>query len=205
MNKIKLLYDIFTTMKKKKEIKGIVHIEGKKDKKNIFKLENEFEKNMENGHMKANIRTEVNDQGKVLNHEGTTEFSFEDFDGEDHHGFMHHFHHYSHRKNRGVKERLNKVAFMFHILNELKVNDQENNGYTLSLNAKEIPEEIKNKIHHPHFIEEFHSIDLENMDLNVFINKSYEVKKIELTASGNKMEEKEIAYEMDILVEISLS
>ena len=78
MSKIKLLYDVFKTMKDKEGFNGDVKIEAIENEKKVFSLSNEFSTNKETGTTKAKISTEVDYEDNKLKHESTTEFNMKD-------------------------------------------------------------------------------------------------------------------------------
>ena len=59
MSKIKLLYDVFKTMKDKEAFNGDIKIEAIENEKKVFFLSNEFSTNKETGATKAKVTTEV--------------------------------------------------------------------------------------------------------------------------------------------------
>jgi hypothetical protein len=131
MSKIKLLYDVITTMKDKESCRGKLKVEGSKDQVKIFGLDNEFEKNMADGRVKAKVTLEMDNDGKKVKHESTTEFEGCGSHGTGHRGFMGHmFSHHCHGqhpdqgqtggcgeiKRCGIKEKLSRLACMLNVL-----------------------------------------------------------------------------------------
>jgi len=234
MNKIKFLYDVITKMKNKEVITGTLKTESKKDNLNIFSFENEFEKNMTTGHTRAKINTEMDYEGKKIKHESNTDFNMPEFNGKMHHCFMKHMHSHSHGEDHkgikfGPKEGLNKIAFAFGILSALKVDEVEDNLYKLSIDINEIPEDIKKSFHekmksekltqedgshqhhsmkgfhHHHFMKDFHSMDNLAIDLNIYINKDFEIEKILFDASGKQKDKLAVEHEMNTKAEITFT
>jgi hypothetical protein len=223
MNKIKLLYDVITKMKNKEVINGTITAEGKKDNLNIFSFENEFEKNTLTGHIKTKISTEMDYEGKRIKHESSTDFNMPDCHGNMHHRFIKH--HHNHDEDHtgmkfGPKDGLNRIAFALSILNALKADELEDKSYMLSLSLNEMPEDIKQAIHekmnsekssekhglHDHFfMKEFHSMNSLNIDLNIYINKDFEIEKIMFNAKGEQRDELSVEHEMSTKVDLSLT
>lgn len=222
MNKMKLLYDVITKIKNKEVIKGTIKTEVCKDNLNVFSLENEFEKNMTSGRTKAKIITEMDYEGRKVKHESNTDFDMPEFNGKMHHCFMKHLHSHNHEENHkeikfGPKEGLNRIGFAFGILSALKVNEAEDNLYKLSIDINEIPEDIKKAIHekmnsekpkekndfHDHcFMKEFHSMNNLDIDLNIYVNKDFEIEKIMLDANGIQKDELAVEHDMSTKAEI---
>ncbi|MHB8158584.1 MAG: hypothetical protein ACYDEQ_14570 [Desulfocucumaceae bacterium] len=212
MSKIKLLYDVITTMKDKESFSGNIKVEGRKDQVKIFGLDNEFEKNIADGRMKAKFSLEVDCDGKIVKHESSTEFDGSSCHGASPHGFMgrmisHHCH--GHQPNHGhieaccgprrcgIKGGLARLSFLLSILNSMKVKEQEDKSSVLSLDFNEIPGEMKQilhekflhiKMHHDHghqcMFKEFSTLEILNAGLNILINKNKEVEKITLIIEG---------------------
>jgi hypothetical protein len=205
MSKIKLLYDVFKTMKDKEGFNGDVKIDATENEKKVFSLSNKFSSNKETGTTKAKISTEVDYQDNKLKHESTTEFNLKDhLHKHGGHGMRMHGRHPECSSGGSLKNKLSHVTFMLGVLNKIKV--EENGEKTLlSLDLKEIIVELKEmrpefqgsdceemKIdmskHHKHhaFIKELMEMEATDANLNVWINKSNELEKVEILANGNK-------------------
>ncbi|MFZ7101618.1 MAG: hypothetical protein ACOWWO_03035 [Peptococcaceae bacterium] len=156
MNKIKLMYDVVKATKSKTVISGVLKVEACKSKRQVFALENEFEKDLTNGTTKAKIKTELDYEGRIVRHESSTEFNHAD----DCHFYgmrdKHHFHHrHFHQHNCGPQGKLAKMLFLLKALDDLKVTDGEDQGLLLTLDINEIPEDIKELMLHKHGPERF--------------------------------------------------
>ncbi len=162
MGKIKLLYDVVTTMKDKEYIHGNLKVEGSRNQVKIFGLDNEFEKNMSDGRLKARIALEMDKNGKKVKHESSTEFEGCGFHDAGRQGMMDRlFSHYGHghrpglghtgaqndMKRCGLKDKLSRLAFMLSILNSIKVKEQEDQSTVLSLDFADIPGDMKELFH----------------------------------------------------------
>jgi hypothetical protein len=237
MNKIKVLYDVVTTMRKKENIKGTLIVNAKKDEVNVFELSNAFEKSNVNGRMKAKVNAEVNCAGKSFKHESSTDFDGEGFHG--HHNFMKHMHgqmpmhhhgsNHPDRKFGGPKEGLNKLAFVLGLLNTLKFEEKEDKSGVLTLNLRDVPEDIKNMVHekikqgkfhgeheeqrfegnnefkgHHAFMKELHDIISPEIEINIWVSKNSEVEKVLITANGKSQGEEE-AHDMSVKAELNLA
>lgn len=64
MNKIKVLYDVFKTMKEKEVFKGKLKFEATKGEVKVLSFSNEFETNTKNGETKAAINVDFDAEGK---------------------------------------------------------------------------------------------------------------------------------------------
>ncbi len=230
MSKIKLLYDVITTMKDKESCSGNLKVEGSKDQVKIFGLDNEFEKNMADGKMKAKVTLEMDKDGKKVKHESSTEFEGSCSHGTGHQGFMGHmFSHHCHgqhpdhgqvgdcgdKKRCGIKEKLSRLACMLNVLNSLKVKEREDKSTVLSLDFNEIPGELKKMIHekllqkkmqHEHghqcMCKEFSTMEVSTGGLNIIINKNKEVEKVTLTIEGKQKDDLNNPHHMNLQAEL---
>ena len=191
MNKIKVLYDVFKTMKDKEAFNGDVTIEAIVNEKKVFFLSNQFSTNNETGTTKTKISTEVDYEDNKFKHESTTEFNMKD----------HHHHNHGMLKHGNLKDKLSHVTFMLGVLNKIKV-EEDGDKTLLSLDLKEIIDEVKelhpklddkicekmkeDKSHHHVFIKEFIEMEATDASLKVSINKTNEVEQVEIIANGNK-------------------
>jgi hypothetical protein len=222
------MYDVITTMKDKEVIRGILKVEGLKDQTKIMNLANEFEKNLLTGETKVKLNTELDYDGKKVKHESQTEFTMQGCHGPGHHGFMkhlHHHHHHSHScgeqrdelKCRGFKGRLTKLAFVLSILNQIKAEEKEDKSVILSLDIKEIPDEIKeacrdrisqrpmSEVHQHHgFMKEFLTLQDPTIKCNVWLSKNREIEKISVTVGGKQINELNENHDLNLKAELSL-
>ncbi|KJS17815.1 MAG: hypothetical protein VR69_03535 [Peptococcaceae bacterium BRH_c4b] len=232
MNKIKLLYDVVTTMKEKEFLKGTLKVEGSRDKVKIFGFDNDFEKNLADGRTKAKVCLELDCEGKKVKHESSTEFELPGFQGHRRHGLMshmrfHHCHGYYHNNDQagdcsgikcdGLKGKLSKIAFVLNMLNSMKVEELEDKSIKLSLDFDEasgdmqgfIREKLQQhkKMHHNDDFQcacsEFSGMEISAVKLNVFINKNSEVKKVILTVDGLQKDEINGQRSLNLKAELS--
>lgn len=231
MNKIKVLYDVVTTMKSKETVKGKVEVEAKKDNEKIFGFENEFERSNETGYCKAKINSEVNCEGRSVKHESSTEFTMRD--SQDHHGFMRHMHHMHKHQHRGMgvggpKECLNRIGFALGLLNAIKLEENDDKSLLMTLNLKDMPEEMKKVLHekmetarssedhhkfedfegqehsaHCAFMKELHGIAAPEIEAKFWINNNKEVERITITANGKGNEETG-GHTIDLIAELNM-
>jgi hypothetical protein len=223
------MYDVITTMKDKEVIKGILKVEGLKDQTKIMTLANEFEKNLLTGETKVKLSTELDYDGKKVKHESQTEFTMQGCHGSRHHGFMKHLHHHHHHhdhhcgehqddlKGRGLKGKLTKLAFVLSILNQIKAEEKEDKSVILSLDIKEIPDEIKevcrdrisqrpmSEAHQHHgFMKEFLTLQDPTIKCNLWISKNREIEKISVTVGGKQINELNENHDLNLKAELSL-
>jgi len=207
------MYDVINTMKEKEVIRGTLKAVGLKDQVEIGHFINEFEKNLTNGETKVKISTEFDCDGKKLKHDSQSEFTMQGCcSSHKHHGFLKHMHHHhahsnsgdqnqDHPKCCGIKGKFTKLAFLLNILNQIKVDENEDKSVILSLNLTEIPEELKKVFNermsqhtkpenHPHhgFMKECCTLKDPKIGVNIWINKAREVEKIVVTVDGNHSE-----------------
>jgi hypothetical protein len=205
MNTIKLLYDVFKTMKEKESFNVIAKVEAVKGELKVLSFSNEFTTNTVTGETKAKISSEVDCDGKKIKHESNTEFNIKDCK---HRKFHHHAHGMGNHKSGtccehgGIKAKLSKITFVLNVLNNLKVEEMDGLS-VLSLDLKDIIKEIKEQHknlaehhansfnqniaeHHKHciFIKELLCSENSDAVLNIYINKNNEVEKVEVTAKG---------------------
>ena len=146
MNKIKVLYDVFKTMKEKEVFKGNIKFEATKGDAKVFSFSNEFETNTKSGETKANINVDLDAEGKKVKHESNSEFNIKDCP---HHGFHRGMHMHNHGMNMhgmrghgGIKGGLSKVTFILNLLNNIQVEEKDEKAI-ISLELKEVFKEIK--------------------------------------------------------------
>lgn len=201
MNKIKLLYDVFKTMKEKELFNVNIKLDAAKGEEKVVSFSNEFNTNTTTGESKAKINSEFNCDGKKVKHESNTEFNMKDCK---HHKFHHHRgqHGMGCCEHGGIKAKLSKITFILNVLNNLKV-EQKDEVSVVSLNLKDIINEIKDQHkdlakphknfhteemgeHHKHceFIKELLCCENSDGELSIYINKNNEVEKIEVDAKG---------------------
>lgn len=225
MGKIKLLYDVITTMKDKESFSGTLKVEGSRDKVKILGLDNEFEKNMADGRVKAKFSLEMDCEGKKVKHESSTEFGGPGFQGAGKHGFMgrmmaHHCHgHHPFHGHPGpccgIKDGLARLSFILSVLNSMKVKEQEDKSTVLSLDFAEINGEMKKTIHekllqkimeHDHghqcVCKEFSGMDDIKAGLNILINKNREVEKVTLMIEGKQKDQVNDPRHMNLQAEL---
>ncbi|MFZ5643406.1 MAG: hypothetical protein ACOY46_07430 [Bacillota bacterium] len=231
MNKIKLLYDVVTTMKEKELLKGNLKVEGSRDSVKIFGLDNDFEKNFLDGRTKARVCLEVDCEGKKVKHESSTEFELPGMQGHCRHGLISHFHHchghhHSHHKADscdgakccGFKEKLSRIAFILKVLNSIKVEELESKSVVLTLDFDEasgdmqglIREKLQQhkKMHKNDDFKcaasEFSGMEISAGKLNVFINKNNEVERVVANVDGKRKDENNGLHSMNLRAELSL-
>lgn len=202
MNKIKVLYDVFKTMKEKESFNGNIKVEAVKGGTKVLSFSNEFSTNTVTGETKVKISSESDFDGKKAKHESNTEFNMKDCK---HHKFHHHMHMHHHGmccEPGSIKAKLSKITFILNLLNNLKT-EEKDGKLILSLDLKEIIKEIKE--HHKDLGEQHKDSCDHNMDdhhkhcacikeflcaahtdavLNIYVNKNNEVEKVEVVANG---------------------
>ncbi|MBZ9685584.1 hypothetical protein G9F72_004360 [Clostridium estertheticum] len=202
MSKIKILYDVFKTLKDKESFNGDVKIEAIMNDKKVFDLSNEFSTNKETGLTKAKVSTEVDYEDNRLKHESTTEFNLKDHVHQHGgHGMWMHGNHHGCANGGNLKNKLSHVTFALGVLNNIK-QEEDGDKTLLSLDLKEIIHEAKemhpalhdrsceemkeNKSPHHAIVKKLMEMEANDATLKVWINKSNEVEKVEILANGNK-------------------
>jgi hypothetical protein len=235
MGKMKLLYDVIMTMKGKESFMGNFKVEGSKDQIKIFDMNNDFEKNLAKGQMKAKVSFETDCAGKKVKHESNTEFDMTGFLDCDGHGFMHrgffhqwHDHHEHHPHPHhvrpdgmrccGIKGKLSKLALLASMLNSMKMEAQEDKSTLLSLGFEDLPGDMKtllqeklqqHRMHHAHCfngrLKEFSGLEIGNARLSIRINKNNEVEKFLFNVEGKLKDESGVLHPLILQAELNLT
>ncbi|AJH01664.1 MULTISPECIES: hypothetical protein [Clostridium] len=210
MNKIKVLYDVFKTMKEKEVFKGSVKLEATKGDVKVLSFSNEFETDTKSGETKANISVDLDAEGKKVKHDSNSEFNIKECP---HHGFHRgmHNHGMNMHGHGGIKGGLSKVTFILNLLNNVQVEEKDEKAI-ISLELKEVFKEIKD-IHkechkgmdeekimehirqmkesddrgfhkHHKFIKELLCSENSDAILKIYANKDNEVEKVEISSKG---------------------
>lgn len=210
MNKIKVLYDVFKTMKDKEIFKGNLKLEAAKGEVKVFSFSNEFETNTKNGETKAKLNVDLDAEGKKVKHESNSEFNIKNCP---HHKFHKgiHMHHHEHNGHGGIKAGLSKITLVLNLLNNMQVEEKDEKSI-ISLDLKEVLKEVKDmhkdfhkgvddekaleyhkQMHngmnkdfckHHEFIKEILCCDQSTSLLKVYANKNNEIEKVEISAKG---------------------
>lgn len=218
MNKVKLLYDIVKTMKEKDVFEGQLDVAVNKGSEAIFKMNNEFYKNLSGGESKIKLNTEVLHDGKKVRHQSETEFTGDCC--EKHQAFFKHIHQLHHEKcaigefgkQCGIKWKLNKLACILGILHNLKVSESEK-GCQISLDKNDIPEDMKICLHeklsqkmmekHNQCCSQLEGMELTDINLVITISKSNDIENIHLSVKGKCSCSESGEQNVDISVNIS--
>lgn len=210
MNKIKVLYDVFKTMKEKEVFKGSVKLEATKGDVKVLSFSNEFETDTKSGETKADISVDLDAEGKKVKHDSNSEFNIKECP---HHGFHRgmHNHGMNMHGHGGIKGGLSKVTFILNLLNNVQVEEKDEKAI-ISLELKEVFKEIKD-IHkechkgmdeekimehirqmkesddsgfhkHHKFIKELLCSENSDAILKIYANKDNEVEKVEISSKG---------------------
>ncbi|ATW28741.1 hypothetical protein [Candidatus Formimonas warabiya] len=224
MNKIKVMYDVVKKLKEKEVFKGTLAGEIKKDQVKLFGLAKEFEKDTAQGQVKAKISTEWDFAGKKGRHESSTEFHTPECAGTGmhHHHFMRHGHHFDHHPGIhgccGVKGKLDKIAFVLNLFNNIKVDEEKDGRAVLSLTVTELPEDVKNhlkahldqKINRPEegekgcVLKELAALEEASLEVKVMINPNSEIEKIVLAGQGKQKDAQNGVHDLSLGAEINL-
>lgn len=213
MNKIKVLYDVFKTMKEKEVSKGSVKLEATKGDVKVLSFSNEFETNTKSGETKANISVDLDAEGKKVKHDSNSEFNIKECP---HHGFHRGMHNHGMNMHGmhghgGIKGGLSKVTFILNLLNNVQVEEKDEKAI-ISLELKEVFKEIKDmhkEFHkgmdeekimehirqmkesddrgfhkHHKFIKELLCSENSDAILKIYANKNNEVEKVEISSKG---------------------
>ncbi|NLD48947.1 MAG: hypothetical protein GX660_17440 [Clostridiaceae bacterium] len=219
MNKIKILYDVFKTMKSKEVFNGTLTAEAVKGEKKVFSFANSFEKNKKSGFKKVTTNSEVDFDGKKIKLQNSIEFQGDECKGPE--CLVKYLH--AHKCKTGVKHCLSKITFALGVLNSLKVLEQQDKSLILSLQPADMPEELKAALcehlkeccdNHKcmdeedckhKFMKELHNMEKTGFDFKVFINSKSEIEKISIEIDGLKKEENNEKCDMKAIAKVSFN
>lgn len=215
MNKIKFLYDVVKAMREKDIWNGVATAEVQKNQAKVFFIKNEFEKNLLTMQTKATITTEIDYEGKQVNHNSTTEFTnHSPCQG---HKLFRHMHHAG-SCCKGLRRKLSKLAFALNLLDSIQLEEQENSSTLISLEINEIPEDIKtllqekvSQVHssddvHPHsFMRDICCTTEGNLSLAISVNKEYQIEKTVLTFDGIQNSANQEEHKWSIVANLQLN
>ncbi|KLU61654.1 hypothetical protein CEB3_c20870 [Peptococcaceae bacterium CEB3] len=223
MNKLKLLYDVITTMKEKESINGSLVLEGKKDQVRFLSLRNEFQKDLAAGAVKAKISAELDTEGKKIKHETSLEFnSTEQMAGMHRHWGRHMHRHFGPEemsregiRHPGIKHRLTALASFLNLLDTMQVSEREDKTW-LTLNPGEFLAEFKTmhaEMHqgpeHEHHVplpfKEFAAMEKPAAELTLQINKKKEVEKVTFKVEGKTEGEPGTSKDLSLQGELQLA
>jgi hypothetical protein len=214
MNKIKVLHDVFKTMKDKEVFKGSLKLEATKGEEKILSFSNEFETNTKSGETKAKLNVDLDAEGKKVKHESNSEFNIKSCPHHKFHRGMHMHHHGHGHGHCGIKAGLSKITFVLNLLNNIQVEEKEEQSI-ISLELKEVLKEIKemhkdfhkgideekileyhkqmhdgvDKEFHKHhkFIKEMLCSEQSDAVLKIYSNKNNEIEKVEISSKGENI------------------
>lgn len=220
MNKIKILYDVFKTIKSKEVFNGTLTAEAVKGQKKVFSIDNTFEKNKKSGFKKVTTNSEVDCEGKKIKLQNS--FELEGCECKGHECFMKHIHEHN-KCNSGVKDCFGKITFALGVLNSLKVLEQQDKSIILSLQPADMPEDLKaafcehikeccekhkcvdeDNCKHK-FMKEFHNMEKTDFNFKVFINSKSEIEKVSLEIDAAMKDENNEKSDVKINAEVALN
>ncbi len=127
-------------------------------------------------------------------------------------------HHQFGRPGGGFKEGLDRAAFMLQLFNNIQL-VEEDRTFALSLRLTDIPEELRRAMRermnqeeirrhfeehpHPAIIKALHELEDPDLEINVIINKQYQIEKVAWALHGVQNEDG-AAREWDVKAELSL-
>jgi hypothetical protein len=214
MNKLKLLYDVFKTMRNKDVLQGTVSAQVQKNQTQIFSIKNDFEKNLATGQLKAKIATELDCDGTRMKHESRTEFSL-GHNHEPHHSheFARHMHHHF-PWECGIKHKFSKLAVLFGLLNTLSCEEQANQTFVISVNLKQLPEDLRFLLQeklskpcpcprHGRFLQELRCDELLDFTFHMHLTADTEIEKLSVTARGLQTDEEGGQHQLSAKADVS--
>jgi hypothetical protein len=214
MNKLKLLYDVVTTMKAKEVISGVLQAEVKKDQISLFSIQNEFEKNLTTGKTKAKVTASLDVEGRTEcpDHHGRLGFGSHEHPHAD---FGRHGHFFHRGHHRDLRRGFAKMAFALSMLNAMQIDEQSDQSLVMTIQSNDLPAEMKQLLaerinhgglhHHPKHAIMKELCNLKDFDstTTLIINKNRELDKIIVTATGTKADPQGAASELKAKIECS--
>ena len=211
MNKIKLMYDMVKVMREKESIAGTMKLQLQKEGKEIFHLNNEFSRDFSKGSGKASISSTFDHAGKQFRHDSTTECHIDHQEGGPHCCHKHHFHH-GHQMgdcHKGIKGKLTGIMAVLNAINNLQIEEEENKSMCLSLDLREVPDDLKEALH-THMMSGHHGNPtfahgfpvMEKGVLECRIDKNYEILSITAVLEGKLQENNQPDKDMALNVSV---
>ena len=200
MKKIKMLYDVAKTMKNMEKLDGVATIEVRKDQETIFSLKNAFEKN-ETGRVKANVTSKMNVSGEDLSRQSTTEFTLTGNRGPCTMFKKLHTHHHAADSHCGIRGVFQRISTVLGILGSLQVDEKGNGAVEISLDLKDIPEEIKTHLHEKMLqkharhhdiccMQDCRDMELSHGQVVISVNEQDAIDRITVNLDGTTQDEK---------------
>ncbi len=216
MNKIKVIYDAARKMRDKDSIKGTLKAEALRGQDKILDHSCSFERNGQSCKVKGKTMLEADCDGKKMKLENTIDLQKEGCSGDKHFHIRHAVH------GGCMKGGLGRITAILGILSSIKLEEKESGSALLSLQAADIPEDVKSHIHemlkqcHEHHkpeeggkehhmcMKELHS--MENMDftLKLLINDSKEIEKVTVALTGENKDEDNEKQQLKLEAELCL-
>lgn len=194
MNKVKVLYDLFRTVKGKETFKGELKLSAEKDGNSVLDVTKHFHFDLSKGNGKVKLAAEIDCCGNKLKHDSSTEFSLKNCCGNQ--DILKKICE-SHKDKHccGIKGHINKITFFLSLLNKIDLVEKED-AAELTLDLKDLCKEAclegccDGKIDCScgcDCCKEFLNCDYDSAVLRVIVNKNNEIEKIEVDAkSSNK-------------------
>lgn len=215
MNKIKVIYDAVRKMKNKDSIKGTLKVEALRDQDKIFENSYSFERNGQGCKVKGKTMLEADCDGKKIKLENTIDLLKE---GRCEHQHFHH--HMAH--DCCMKGGPGSITTVLGILSSIRLEEKEDGSAVLSLEAADMPEDLKADICeamkqcHTHraavegskeqhmCMKELHGMEVTDFALKVVINKSSGIEKVTIDLKGEKKHGEAGKQQMKLAAELCL-
>lgn len=196
MNKIKVLYDVFKTVKGKEAFKGEFKLNAEKDGAAVLNLSKEFEVNILNGNGSFKLEAGLECCGNKVKHEGSTEFNFKDYFGNNA-AFMKICGCHEDTRRSGIKGYIDRITFLLGLLNKINLKESED-GAVLTLDLKDfcreecpgcsradVVEENSECCGEYNFLKEFLNCGYDESVLTVRVNSKSEIERIEAESKAS--------------------
>lgn len=216
MNKLKLLYDVVTTMKAKEVISGVLQAEVEKDQVSLFSIQNEFEKNLSTGKTKAKVTASLDFEGRTDRPDHHSRLGFGPHE-HPHADFGRHGHFFHRGHHRDLRGGFAKMAFALSMLNAMQIDEQPDQSLVMTIQSSDLPAEMKQLLaerinhgglhHHPKHDIMKELCNLKDFDstTTLIINKNRELDKILVTATGTQANPQGASHELKAKIECSFA
>lgn len=214
MNKLEVLYKVVSTMKDKEEFKGEGKLKVSEANGQGMDISNKFNKNIAKGIANIDVKADINYEDFKVNAEIKKELDLNKIKEMKKMAHGHHGHHGMHGHG-GMKGKLSHIAFVLKRLNDIEV-EANGEGHLIKVDLKVAMEEMKafkqermqefkaacdngqiqlteeQKAHHDMMMmhkkcmKKIFCGNYTEAKLNVYVNKNFEVEKLEAKGTGDK-------------------
>ena len=214
MNKLEVLYKVVSTMKDKEEFKGEGKLKVSEANGQGMDISNKFNKNIAKGIANIDLKADINYEDFKVNAEVKKELDLNKMKEMKRMAHGHHGMH-GHGCHGGMKGKLSHIAFVLKRLNDIEV-EANGEGHLIKVDLKAAMKDMKafkeermqefkaacengqiqlteeQKAHHDMMMmhkkcmKKIFCGNYDEAKLNVYVNKNFEVEKLEAKGTGDK-------------------